>query len=77
MKDYLVFLGENYYPKGGWEDFKKDFESFEECIHYINLEENKYFSWCHIVCKDKSVKKYYHAFRVGWISEDDRGYESF
>ena len=31
MKRYLVFLGENYYPSGGMDDFLNDFDTPEEC----------------------------------------------
>lgn len=31
MKRYLLFCGENYYPYGGWEDFKDSFDTIEEC----------------------------------------------
>ncbi len=30
MKRYLLFAGDMYYPCGGWEDFKDDFDTVEE-----------------------------------------------
>jgi hypothetical protein len=30
MKRYLVFEFENYYPAGGWNDFKASFDSIEK-----------------------------------------------
>lgn len=30
MKKYLLFIGSTYYPSGGVEDFKGDFDSIEE-----------------------------------------------
>ena len=45
MKRYLIFTYDNYYPMGGFEDFKCDFDSKEEVVKYIkerNLEEEDY-----------------------------------
>jgi len=55
MKDYLVFLGENYYPLGGWEDFRSDFDSLEECLNYIESQDACY-RWAHVVHKNKIIK---------------------
>lgn len=30
MKRYLLFFGMDYYPAGGWSDFKGDFDTIEE-----------------------------------------------
>lgn len=30
MKRYLVFAGDKWYPSGGWDDFKGDFNTIEE-----------------------------------------------
>lgn len=30
MKRFLLFAGENYYPLGGWTDFRDDFDTLEE-----------------------------------------------
>ena len=39
MKQYLLFTFEQYYPSGGWEDFKEDFDDLNEAkkqgISYI------------------------------------------
>lgn len=32
MKRYLLFTGYDYYPDGGWSDFKESFDSLEEAI---------------------------------------------
>lgn len=32
MKRYLAFAGDNYYPDGGWEDFRGDFDTCEEAV---------------------------------------------
>lgn len=33
MKRYLLFKGVDYYPSGGWEDFKGDYDSVDEIIN--------------------------------------------
>lgn len=30
MKRYIVFAGSDYYPGGGWGDFRGDFDTLEE-----------------------------------------------
>ena len=30
MKRYILFAGAMYYPKGGWEDFEGEFDTYEE-----------------------------------------------
>ena len=32
MKRFLVFAGQEYYPLGGWADFKGSYDSIEEVI---------------------------------------------
>jgi len=32
MKKILLFAGYRYYPKGGWEDFKGDFDTYQEAL---------------------------------------------
>lgn len=35
MKHYLLFAGSNYYPSGGMQDYKGDFDSVEEAITHF------------------------------------------
>lgn len=35
MKRYLLFIGYNYYPCGGWSDFKETFNTLLECEEYL------------------------------------------
>lgn len=56
MKDYLVFLGDNYYPQGGWGDFKGSFDLLEESLNYIKSQKISY-SWAHVVFKNKILKQ--------------------
>jgi hypothetical protein len=59
VKDYLVFLGNNYYPLGGWEDLREDFDSLEESLNYIKSQDgdDAVFRWAHVVYKNKIIKQ--------------------
>jgi hypothetical protein len=41
MKNYLVFYGDCYYPKGGMDDFIGDFETLPEAFTAIETERKK------------------------------------
>lgn len=43
MKRYLLFGGNNYYPLGGWGDFKESFDSIEEAK---TVAEERIYSDC-------------------------------
>jgi hypothetical protein len=32
MKRFLLFAGDQYYPSGGWQDFKKSFDTALEAV---------------------------------------------
>lgn len=36
MKRFGVFAGQDYYPLGGWADFKASFDTAEEARDYID-----------------------------------------
>lgn len=43
MKRYLVFVGYDYYPAGGWYDFEGSFDSIEEAkAKILSLEGDWY-----------------------------------
>lgn len=48
MKKYLIFGGDQYYPRGGWSDFIKDFETLESALDYIARLDSS-VDWIHIV----------------------------
>lgn len=53
MKKYKLFAGEQYYPIGGYEDFKGNFDSLEEAMQsFDNTREAYCGQWAHIVCDD-------------------------
>lgn len=35
MKKYLLFLGAQYYPCGGWKDFHGEFDSIKEAVQFV------------------------------------------
>jgi menaquinone-dependent protoporphyrinogen IX oxidase len=45
MKRYLLFAGEDYYPRGGWSDFIGDFDTIDEAKNY----KIEYIDWIQIV----------------------------
>jgi hypothetical protein len=54
MKRYLLFCGTQYYPNGGWEDFRNSYRSLREA------EINADGDWWHIVdaATGQIVKEY-------------------
>lgn len=44
MKQFLLFGGDNYYPSGGWGDFKGSFDTVSEAV-----ESRGGGDWWHIV----------------------------
>lgn len=76
---YYVFMGFDYYPLGGWDDFKGEFESGVEALKYIaGLEYGSREEWAQIVYDKKIIIKmrreydYYKGinFIPEWIFED-------
>lgn len=58
MKRYLVFIGDNYYPSGGWDDFAGYANNLEEA-HAIR-DSSKDSEWCQIVhVASGEVEKFY------------------
>lgn len=44
---FLLFIGDEYYPKGGWNDFRGGFSSISEALD--SFEVNEILTWWHIV----------------------------
>lgn len=45
LKRFALFMGDHYYPRGGWQDFKGTYETLVEA-----LKENRSGSdWYHVV----------------------------
>ncbi len=56
MKRYMLFAGSQYYPSGGWDDFKDSFDTCEEALVAARLQETGYkgktkpvYDWFHVV----------------------------
>jgi len=47
MKRFLLFAGDFYYPNGGWDDFKGDFDSVENAKDW--LEGDGGADWAHVI----------------------------
>jgi hypothetical protein len=51
MKRFLLFMGDVYYPRGGWGDFERasdDLEMLKEIAH-TTVVERKAYDWAHII----------------------------
>jgi hypothetical protein len=50
MKQFLLFACSQYYPSGGWNDLKGDFETLDEAKEEWNkYAKEKVYDWGHIV----------------------------
>ncbi|KKN40807.1 hypothetical protein LCGC14_0729490 [marine sediment metagenome] len=57
LKPYLVFIGENYYPPGGWQDFKDSFDTREEARHFIEKVVQDGYDWGQIIFTGDSIEE--------------------
>jgi hypothetical protein len=61
MKQYLVFVGAGYYPMGGWQDFRGDFDDLGAAKERAKDVAKTYHSheraWWHVV-DTKNREKY-------------------
>ena len=48
MKKFLLFAGDEYYPRGGFYDFRMSFNSISEAKDHM-LKNNESFDWWHII----------------------------
>ena len=53
---FLLFMGEEFYPCGGWEDFAGFFKELEHAINFALSKDND-FGWAHAVYEGKIVWK--------------------
>lgn len=72
VKRFLAFAGSNYYPDGGWNDFKGSFETLEEAIKELDPDirtrwpsEAPLYDWTHIVDTEDGR-------RCVWLSQRDQ-----
>ena len=72
MKRYLTFCGYDYYPAGGWDDFRGDFESLELAkAHCDDSKREDLVDWCQIVDTGTRRVRYWAKSRndAGWLNE--------
>ena len=50
---YLLFAGDNYYPCGGWDDYKGSFATEEAALEFLAT---KRYDWWHLVCGGQIVR---------------------
>ena len=47
---YMLFAGQDFYPGGGWNDFRGTFDTIREAVSaYITLLESETLHWGHVV----------------------------
>jgi hypothetical protein len=46
MKRYLIFAGSNYYPSGGWDDFRGSTDTLDEAT---SIAKGGRHDWWHVV----------------------------
>lgn len=67
MKRYLLFAGEDYYPGGGANDLKGDFDTIEEAVNALH---HKDYRDCFAHVFDLTTKKIVkHHSRGDWQDE--------
>lgn len=52
LKRYLVFIGDHYYPSGGWEDYVGTFDTYAEALTASRAPQAGYLSpsdWSQII----------------------------
>lgn len=66
MKKFLLFAGETYYPLGGWEDLRGDFDSIEDARDKLSGHDD----WYQIVDRHsgKVMKAMWRSVN-GWIDK--------
>ena len=78
MARYLLFSGEEYYPKGGINDFIKGFNNIAETMKFLKENPNEYLNdWWHVVdmetCRiiilDRKFLEDYRPIRCGYCGE--------
>jgi hypothetical protein len=78
-KQFLLFAGMNYYPKGGAYDFKGSFETVELAVKahdpfYCTISKHKYYDgWANIFdLKEQKIVK--QCYQGNWHEGDDEIY---
>jgi hypothetical protein len=67
---YLVFAGSDFYPYGGFQDFKAAFYDVYEAKEYLQINIDDYTpdcAWAHIICINDDEDKTYDIISIGRI----------
>ena len=56
MKRFILFAGDDYYPQGGWGDFRGFFDTIEECLKELIKTPIKY-DWAHVYDTAEKTKR--------------------
>lgn len=51
----LLFAGENYYPSGGWDDYRGSFDTIEDAKKWLQENISGSDLWAHIVKDNKII----------------------
>ena len=55
-RKYLLFYGDNFYAKGGFEDYVGHFDSVQDCVDFVTSPENSDGDcWMHVVLNEKII----------------------
>jgi hypothetical protein len=58
LNRFRVFYGGDFYPDGGYWDYKAHFKTLNAAKEYIEkISEDEFDRWAHIVHKDKIILK--------------------
>lgn len=76
MKKWMLFAGDHYYPRGGFDDFRGSYDTLGECMVAYFTVGGSEWDWGHAVLmgEDGAVKERSYAF--SWpknMAEKDYG----
>lgn len=57
MKRYIVFSGDTYYPAGGWDDYRGEFDSAASAFDYAESLNDSWWQVIDTVIKQEVVRK--------------------
>jgi len=49
IKRFLLFAGDDHYPRGGWSDFHSSYDTLAETIGMMHSAGFAHFNWCQVV----------------------------
>jgi hypothetical protein len=52
---YTVYLGQTFYPKGGFLDLSGHFDTFQDALNYIKVFKDDSGVWAQIVYKNQII----------------------